>query len=76
MHSIVELSAPQSKALASFWHNLSACPKCQPKFFTTGNQSHSPMAPKNKNNCDSVSRQLLYKEHMLQHTVMVLITNG
>ena len=33
MHSIVELSAPQSIALAPFWHTLSACPKCPPKWF-------------------------------------------
>ena len=31
---------------------------------------------KSKNNCDIVSKQLLNKEHMLCHTVKVLITNG
>ena len=31
MHSIVEFSAPQSRALAPFWYTPSACPKCQLK---------------------------------------------
>ena len=31
---------------------------------------------KSKNNCDIVSKQLLNKEHMLRHTVKVLITDG
>ena len=45
-------------------------------FFTRSNHHIHLWLRKSKNNCDVVSKQLLNKEHMLRHTVKVLITDG
>ena len=63
-HFAIELQSPQK--LNQISHN---------NFFQQVINHIPLLLCKSKNNCDVVSKQLLNREHMLHHTVKVLIPN-